>query len=177
MIESGLTKRLDDYVQGDPRMSRAFEIGDRVMVKAENPGGSSRTPFFIRGKKGVVVYNHGPAGNPRDLSYGGTGEPKLPLYGVSFHMAHLYDEDPDFLHDRVIVDVWEDWLEPAPERVTEGEPIDRREHEQSYYDRRVAALQNLLVQKGVIRLDESRREVAEFDFRKKGARHPMVWPP
>jgi hypothetical protein len=86
-------------------------------------------------------------------------------------------EDPDFVRDRVIVDVWEDWLEPVAEGTTESEPIDRTEHELSYYDRRVAALQALLVQKGVMNLDESRRMVAEFDFRKKGTPHPMVSPP
>ena len=158
-------------------MAQRFKVGDRVEVKAGVPGGSNRTPFFIRGKKGSVVYYHGQAGDPRDLSYGGTGEPKLPLYCVSFHMAHLYDDDPDFVHDRVLVDVLEDWLEPVAQRAVRGESIDRVEHELTYYERRVAALQNLLVQKGIMNVDESRRLVAEFDFQKKGSPHPMVSPP
>lgn len=156
-------------------MRRGFQVGDRVRIRTQAPGGTNRTPFFIRGKKGVVVFDHGPAGNPRDLSRGGAGEPKLPLYGVSFHMAHLYDDDPDFVHDRVIVDVWEDWIEPVlPQKPGPG--IDREEHELTYYDKRTAALQNLLVQKGIMNTDESRRLVAEFDFRKKGTPHPMVEP-
>ena len=117
-------------------MAQRFKVGDRVEVKAGVPGGSNRTPFFIRGKKGSVVYYHGQAGDPRDLSYGGTGEPKLPLYCVSFHMAHLYDDDPDFVHDRVLVDVLEDWLEPVAQRAVRGESIDRVEHELTYYERR-----------------------------------------
>ena len=150
-----------------------FNIGDRVTIRTEVPGGTNRTPFFIRGKKGVVVFIHGPAGNPRDLSQGGTGEPKLPLYGVSFHMAHLYDDDPQVVHDRVIVDVWDDWIGPVPERVT-GPALDLEEHELSYYDKRTAAIQSLLVSKGLMNTDESRMQVAELDFRKRGERHPMV---
>jgi hypothetical protein len=150
-----------------------FSIGDRVMIRTEVPGGTNRTPFFIRGKRGVVVFIHGPAGNPRDLSRGGTGEPKLPLYGVSFHMAHLYDDDPQVVHDRVIVDVWGDWIGPVPEHVP-GPALDLEEHELSYYDKRTAAIQSLLVSKGLMNTDESRMQVAELDFRKRGERHPMV---
>ena len=158
-------------------MTHRFSPGDRVKVKAENPGGTNRTPFFIRNKKGLIVYYHGLAGNPRDLSYGGTGEPKLPLYCVSFHMAHLYDEDPNFVRDRVLLDVWEDWLEPVTQERVEGQPINRDEHKLTYYEKRVAALQNLLAQKGIMNIDESRRLVVEFDFHKNGTPHPMVSPP
>ena len=158
-------------------MTSRFRVGDRVKVKLENPGGTNRTPFFIRGKKGVIAYSHGLAGNPRDLSYGGDGEPKLPLYCVSFHMAHLYDEDPEFVRDRVLVDVWEDWLDVALQGGAEAQPIDRDEHEPTYHDRRTFALQTLLAQKGLINIDESRRLVAELDFLKRGTRHPIVSPP
>ena len=158
-------------------MTHKFNVGDRVKIKVEVPGGTNRTPFFIRGKKGVIVYYHGLAWNSRDLSYGGTGEPKLPLYGVSFHMAHLYDEDPDFLGDRVLVDVWEDWLKVATEDRAGGQPINRDEHELTYYEKRLSAVQSLLVQKGVMNTDEYRKLVAEDDFRKKGTPHPMVSPP
>lgn len=157
-------------------MGSTFNVGDRVRVKLKVPGGTNRTPFFIRDKKGVVAHCHGLAGNPRDLAYGGKGEPQLPLYSVSFHMAHLYDEDPDFVRDRVLVDVWEDWLEPAVEERADSRPISREERELTYYERRAAALQSLLVQKGIMNVDESRRLVAELDFHRSGASHPMVSP-
>ena len=158
-------------------MTHRFNVGDRVRVLEQVQGGTNRTPFYIRGKKGVVVYYFGLAGNPRDLSYGGTGEPKIPLYGVSFHMAHLYDDDPDFVRDHLIVDVWEDWLEPVtPERV-QGQPIDRREHEPSFHERRLTAIQGFLIGKGFINTDEQRRLVVERGFQKDGTPHPMVDPP
>ncbi len=158
-------------------MDRKFQVGERVRVKDTVPGGTNRTPFFIRGKKGVVVYYHGPARNPSDLSYGGRGQPELPLFGVSFHMAHVYDEDPDFLHDRLIVDVLEDWLDPVTAEQPDPRPIDREEHGQSYYDSRSVALGNLLVKKGVLNTDEMRRVIAEANFKETGANHPMVSPP
>jgi hypothetical protein len=157
-------------------MAERFKVGDRVQVKSENPGGTNRSPFFIRGKKGVVSYYHGLAGNPTDLSYGGTGDPALPLYCVSFHSAHLYDQDPDFVYDRVMVDVWEDWLEPVVQEAPAGPPIDRTEHELSYHEKRFSAIQGLIVKKGIMKTDEMRRLVAESDFEQKGTPHPMVVP-
>ena len=157
-------------------MTLNFEIGQRVKVLAQVPGGTTRTPFFIRGKKGVIVTAHGPVGNPRALSYGNRRAPKVPLYGVSFHMAHLYDEDPDILTDRVIVDVWEDWLEPNIPVRTDTRPIDREEHDLSYHDKRMVAIQNLLGRKGYMNVDESRRLVAELDFERRGTLHPMINP-
>ena len=157
-------------------MASRFKVGDRVQVMVENPGGSNRTILPIRGKKGVVVFSHGLMGNPTDLSYGGTGEPELPAYGVSFHMAHLYDDDPDFVRDRLIVDVLEDWLQPVSNEGAKGEPINLEEHEQTYYERRIMAVQNLLVEKDLINIDEARREVAELDFQKRGQPHPMASP-
>ena len=159
-------------------MAAKFSVGDRVRVIDAVPGGTTRTPFFIRGKKGVVAYSHGVGKNPRDLSYGGSGEPGLHLYAVSFHMAHLYDEDPDYVHDRVVVDVFEDWLEPVlPTKYQPGRPIDRTEHALTYYEERARALGNLLGAKGIMNVDESRRLVAELDAQKRGTRHPMVSPP
>ena len=92
-------------------------------------------------------------------------------------MAHVYDEDPDFLHDRLIVDVLEDWLDPVTAEQPDPRPIDREEHGQSYYDSRSVALGNLLVQKGVINTDEMRRATAEANFKETGTNHPMVSPP
>lgn len=155
-------------------MSLKYAIGQRVHVLVQVPGGTTRTPFFIRGKKGVIVSSHGPVGNPRELSYGKRDAPKVPLYGVSFHMAHLYDEDPDILTDRVIVDVWEDWLEPNVPVRKDTRPLDREEHGLSYHDKRIAALQNILNTKGFMNIDESRRLVAELDFERRGTVHPMV---
>ena len=157
-------------------MTLNFEIGQRVKVLTQVPGGTTRTPFFIRGKKGVIALSHGPVGNPRALSYGDRDAPKVRLYGVSFHMAHLYDEDPDILTDRVIVDVWEDWLEPNIPVKTDTRPIDREDHGLSYHDKRIVAIQNILNSKGYMNIDESRRLVAELDFERRGTLHPMVNP-
>ena len=45
------------------------------------------------------------------------------------------------------------------------EPIDRREHELSYFEKRVVALTNLLREKGILTLDEVRRAVEEIEGR------------
>ena len=57
-------------------MSEAFAPGDTVRVSAVNPPGHRRTPFYIRGKQGVIERVCGEFANPEELGYGFDGLPK-----------------------------------------------------------------------------------------------------
>jgi hypothetical protein len=61
-----------------------FQPGDRVQVRAARPPGHVRTPWSIRGRVGVVERCCGAYGNPEQLAYGRSGEPRQPLYRVRF---------------------------------------------------------------------------------------------
>ena len=61
-----------------------FLPGDRVSVRVASPIGHVRTPYYIRGKTGLVERLCGIYSNPEELAYGRTGEPKQPLYRVRF---------------------------------------------------------------------------------------------
>jgi len=90
-----------------------FKPGDRVRVRVGLPAGHCRTPAYIRGKTGRVEVVHGVFRNPEALAYGGEGLPKQALYLVSFAQADVWTRYAGPPHDRILVDLYEHWLESA----------------------------------------------------------------
>lgn len=90
-----------------------YKPGDRLRVRSDPPPGHVRTPAYIRGKTGWVESLHGEFRNPESLAYGGQGLPKQPLYMVSFHQTEVWDKYGASPRDKVFVDIYEHWLEPA----------------------------------------------------------------
>ena len=90
-----------------------FRVGDPVTVRSNIVDRHHRTPWFIKGKPGVVRAISGPFLDPESRAYGGTGEPKRLLYQIEFEQARVwgdrYNEDSG---DLLLVDVYEPWLEP-----------------------------------------------------------------
>ena len=82
-----------------------FKVGDRVLVKLENPLGNPRTPKYIRGKEGVIVAVRGVINNPFD--HRGLYPP---LYTVKFDIKEVFGKSSG---DKLWVDVHEEWLEAA----------------------------------------------------------------
>ena len=92
-------------------MVQRFREGDRVRVRDAARPGHIRTPTYIMGKVGVIDRFHGSYPNPEQLAYGRDGRPEVPLYYVSFESDHVWGGPPS--RDRVIVDLYEHWLESA----------------------------------------------------------------
>lgn len=90
-----------------------FKAGDRVRVRMALPAGHCRTPAYIRGKTGTVEVVHGVFRNPESLAYGGEGLPKQALYLVSFAQTDVWGRYAGPPQDRVLIDLYEHWLEPA----------------------------------------------------------------
>ena len=90
-----------------------FKPGDRVRVRMADPPGHIRTPFYVRGKLGWVARCHGAFPNPEELAYGKSGLPPRPLYLVGFKQADLWDGYTASPDDKLFVDIFEHWLEPA----------------------------------------------------------------
>ena len=89
-----------------------FAPGAAVRVRADHPRGHCRTPFYCRGKSGVVERICGEFRNPESLAYGMDGEPKQPLYRIRFRASELWPEDGD-ARDGVEIEIYEHWLESA----------------------------------------------------------------
>jgi nitrile hydratase len=87
-----------------------FAPGQSARARLSGHSGHTRMPAYVRGRTGVVEASHGGHILP-DAS--ARGEPRgEPLYTVSFAAADLWPEAGQS-RDRVYVDLWESYLEPA----------------------------------------------------------------
>ena len=92
----------------------SFSPGDDVLIKRDIVNHHHRTPWFIKGKRGRVRAVSGPFFNPETRAHGGSGIPKRLLYQVEFDPSQVWgDCYPEDKNDLLIVDVYEQWLEPA----------------------------------------------------------------
>jgi nitrile hydratase len=89
-----------------------FKPGDPVRVRADDRLGHIRTPFYIRGKTGWIERVHGDFLNPESLAFGGDGLPKRTLYLVAFTQGDVWGTSKG-AKDKVLVDIYEHWLDPA----------------------------------------------------------------
>jgi nitrile hydratase len=92
--------------------SARFRPRDAVRVRMGTTERHIRTPWYVQGKVGTVERIHGAYRNPESLAYGGDGLPKQFLYLVGFEHATLWMR-PASTRNRVLVDVYEHWLETA----------------------------------------------------------------
>ena len=88
-----------------------FRVGDVVRVRKAYPPGHVRTPYYVRGKRGVVERICGTFLNPERLAYHQTDN-EQPLYRVRFPQKEIWGraERPE---DTVDIEIYEHWLEPA----------------------------------------------------------------
>jgi len=92
-----------------------FVLGERVHVRRAEPPGHIRTPWYIRGKNGVVERTCGDFGNPETLAYGGDGRPNQVLYRVRFMQTEVWPDYHGAESDTIDVEIYQHWLEPAEE--------------------------------------------------------------
>ena len=94
-------------------MTARFAIGDPVRVLAKYPPtGHVRTPYYIRGKSGVIADMVGTFPNPEELALHGDGLPKRPLYRVRFMQTDTWSDYAEDARDTVDIEIYEHWLEP-----------------------------------------------------------------
>ena len=92
-------------------MTGSYAVGERVRVLAGDPPGHVRTPWYVRGKAGVIERVCGTFENPERLAYGRSGDRRV-LYRVRFDAAELW---PEGGRDVVEVEIYEHWLEKEAE--------------------------------------------------------------
>lgn len=96
---------------GEGRMSGPFEPGDAVSVRVAFPPGHVRTPYYVRGRAGVVESVAGCFADPEELAYGRDGLPEKTLYRVRFRQTELWPDYEGPADDTLVVDIFEHWLE------------------------------------------------------------------
>ena len=86
--------------------------GDRVRVAARAALGHCRTPWYLRGKTGVVAAVQGTFPNPELLAYHKPGLPAQVLYKVRFKQNAIWGRYVGPAGDNLEADIYEHWLEP-----------------------------------------------------------------
>ena len=95
----------------DVAVPAAFRPGDRVRTKTIHPTGHSRLPRYAKGRVGVIARDHGVHVFP-DTNAHYLGEQPHHLYSVAFDARELWGAEAPAA-DRVYVDLWERYLDPA----------------------------------------------------------------
>jgi nitrile hydratase len=83
------------------------------MTRQDIPRGHCRTPFYLRGRPGVIERCLGHFRNPETLAYGKPGLPKVGLYKVRYELPHLWQSYTGGRADTLVADIFEFWLDPA----------------------------------------------------------------
>ena len=96
-----------------PAPGHRYNVGDKVVVKKSFPPGHRRTPYYIRGKTGVIERICGAFPNPEELAYGFDGEPKKVLYRVRFVQQDVWPRYRGPARDIIEMEIFEHWLEPV----------------------------------------------------------------
>ncbi|MGI9387268.1 MAG: SH3-like domain-containing protein [Methyloligellaceae bacterium] len=102
-----------------PGIASKYAPGDTVVVRAIYPDGHIRTPFYIRGKKGTIERICGAFRNPEELAFGKYDAKKILLYRVRFDQTDVWPDYDGSRQDKVDVEIFEHWLEPAGSRLGE----------------------------------------------------------
>ena len=102
--------------RSQPRASKSrtgFAPGDPVRVANRPVLGHCRTPWYLRGKRGVVSAVLGRFRNPEGLAYHKPGLPAQVLYKVQFKQKNLWGRYAGSANDHLEADIYEHWLEPS----------------------------------------------------------------
>ena len=107
------TDALGGDAQPDSEVSPRFRPEQRVRARNLQPRGHIRLPRYTRGKRGIVVRNHGVFAL-QDTDANGQPLSDVPehVYAVRFAASELWGDSAS-ARDAVYVDLWERYLEPA----------------------------------------------------------------
>ena len=95
-------------------MTGPLQPGDRVSVLRVHPPGHRRTPYYVRGKQGVIERACGEFRNPEELGHGFDGLPRKRLYRVRFRQHDIWPAYQGSAADTIDVDIYEHWLTTVP---------------------------------------------------------------
>src|SRR5215471_11677545 len=108
-----MTERVGLMAPKTRTLRKAFAPGDAVRVSAKPAVGHCRTPWYLRGKKGVIASVQGAFRDPERLAYHKPGFPRQTLYKVRFTQRELWGRYHGPATDHLEADIYEGWLEPA----------------------------------------------------------------
>jgi nitrile hydratase len=100
---TGASARVDEEV------APKFSVGDHVVTRNINPPGHTRLARYARGKRGVIVRDHGVFIYP-DTNAHSQGEKPQHVYSVRFTPLELWGGDASD-SDSVYIDMWDEYID------------------------------------------------------------------
>jgi nitrile hydratase subunit beta len=92
--------------------SARFAVGERVSIRKGSPQESGTTPYYVRGKSGIVEEICAPFTGPdRTASKPAEGAP-LRSYRMRFSAREVWPELPGASGETLTMRISEDWLMP-----------------------------------------------------------------
>lgn len=88
-----------------------FAVGDRVRVLRGPPERHCRTPYYLRGRPGIVEEVVGTFRDPSKLAFHKPGLPLTRLYRVRFCQQDLWPECSSGSKDTLMADLYGHWLQ------------------------------------------------------------------
>src|SRR5262245_37424549 len=85
----------------------ALRVGERVRVRRAFPPGPLRTPYYIRGKSGVVERVLAVFPDPEERAFGRPGLPGRRLYRVRFPLPEVWPDYAGSPADTLDVELYE----------------------------------------------------------------------
>ena len=95
----------------DDKVAPKFKPGDSVLTHNDHPIGHTRLPRYARGKRGVIVRDHGVFIFPDTHAMTRDKKPQH-CYSVRFAARELWGHQAS-ARDSVYLDLWDDHLDPA----------------------------------------------------------------
>ncbi len=82
-----------------------------MRVRAAYPIGHVRTPYYVRGKPGIIERICGSFPNPEELAYARAGLPVVALYRVRFLQRELWPHYAGDAADILEAEIYQHWLQ------------------------------------------------------------------
>ena len=98
-------------IELDLDIAPRFQVGERVRVRNIHPPAHTRLPRYTRGKVGTVERDRGIFPLPDTEIYFEDPRPQH-VYMIRFDARELWGEGAP-AQDKLYIDMWEDYLEPA----------------------------------------------------------------
>ncbi len=93
----------------DVEIDAKFKVGDEILAKNIHPLHHTRTPRYIRGKRGVILKDYGVFLLADTNAHGGPDKPQH-VYSVQFMARELWGEEAN-ANDSVCIDLHDDYLD------------------------------------------------------------------
>lgn len=109
----------------NPKFKPRFRAGERVIACNSNSSGHTRAPRYVRGRRGVIRYDWGTFVFPDTHAHGAGACPQH-CYAVEFTAREVWGAAYP-ARDRVLVDLWESYLERDAAAAKKAAPAARPE--------------------------------------------------